>query len=424
MTFWDKLFHRYPAKDAPVLVSQAIVAILQEHRLLGEILLQLPRQFADHQDTVVSLHWVGDQLTLVINPNMFNRLRHDDAQLLLAHEALHVLWQHPLRYAGHPHPALVNVATDMAVNQYLPAPPPGTATLEQLRKLLRRRIPARLDSQEYLRILARTTVAERERLKKGGIQLEGARRGQLPVSGTQDDHRGWYQRSSQLASSQQVRIANLRRLLRHAWHQTPQHDRGLLPGEVRQALSPQRSSGSFDWRQVLTRQVGQIARGKEESHARFNRRQPLRMDLPGQVTYLTADLQIFIDNSGSMADATVSQVLTEITALTRRYRVKATAYSFDAKVYSPGHSLRSGRSLAWQRHGGGGTSFQAIFDFLDSHHVSRTGTLVVIITDGWGEKQLRDHRYHNVDWLLTTKTDQLSVIDHPGRVFELGRKTI
>lgn len=198
MAFWNKLFHRYPAEDAPALVSQTIIAILQEHRLLGEILLQLPRQFADHQGAVVGLHWVGDQLTLVINPNMFNRLRHDDAQLLLAHEALHVLWQHPLRYAGHPHPALVNVATDMAVNQYLPAPPPGTATLEQVQKLLRRRIPARLDSQDYLRILAKTSVAERERLKKGGIRLEGDRRGQrrLPErrmitgAGT-SDQRSW-----------------------------------------------------------------------------------------------------------------------------------------------------------------------------------------------------------------------------------------
>ncbi|MGN1279449.1 MAG: VWA-like domain-containing protein, partial [Limosilactobacillus sp.] len=369
MTFWNKLFYHRPTEDVPAMVSQAIVTVLQVHRLLGEILLQLPRHFDEHQEAAAGLHWAGDQLTLVINPNMFGKLRQDDAQLLLAHEALHVLWQHPLRYAGHPHPELVNVATDMAVNQYLPAPPPGTATLEQVRKILRRRIPARLDSQEYLRILARTTVAERERLKKAGIQLEGKQSGRLPASGGQDDHRGWYQHPSRPLGSQQVRVANLRRLLRHAWHQTPQHDRGLLPGDVRQALIPQHASGSFDWHRVLVQQVGQIARGKESSHARFNRRQPLRMDLPGQLTHLTADLQIFVDNSGSMDDAAVRRALTEIAALARQYRVAATVYAFDAKVYSPGYSLRSGHPVAWQRHGGGGTSFQAIFDFPAAHHV-------------------------------------------------------
>lgn len=421
MAFWNKIFHRHATASAPAMVSQVIVAVLQEHRLLGEILLQLPRQFDEHQGAVVGLHWRGDQLILVVNPVTFTKLRQDDAQLLLAHEALHVLWQHPLRYADHPHPQLVKVATDMAVNQYLPAAPPGTATLEQVRKLLRRRIPARLDSQDYLRILAATSVAERERLKKGGISLEGDYQGELPAAGEQDDHRGWTRDVTQPVGNQQVRIANLRRLLRHAWYQTPQHDRGLLPGEVRQELASRHSSSNFDWRQVLTRQVGQIARGKEPSHARFNRRQPLRMDLPGQVTHLTADLKIFVDNSGSMTDTEIGQALTEIMQLVRRYRVKATAYSFDAKVYSPGQPLRPGRPVNWVRHGGGGTSFQAIFDFLADHHVSRTGTLVVIITDGWGEKQLRDHRYLNVDWLLTTTGDQLSVTGRHGQVFELGR---
>lgn len=421
MAFWNKFFHHHSAVSAPAMVSQIIVAVLQKHRLLGEILLQLPRQFDEHQSAVVGLHWRGDQLTLVVNPKTFVELRQDDAQLLLAHEALHVLWQHPLRYANHPHPQLVKVATDMAVNQYLPAAPPGTATLEQVCKLLRRRIPARLDSQDYLRILARTSVTERERLQKGGIRLEDGQWGERPAAGEQDDHRGWNRSAAQLVGNQQIRISSLRQLLRHAWQQTPQHDRGLLPGEVRQAISPRRSPGSFDWRQVLTRQLGQVARGKEPSHARFNRRQPLRMDLPGQVTHPTAELKIFVDNSGSMTDTAISRALTEIIQLVRHYRIKATVYAFDAKVYLPGQSLHPGRPVNWERHGGGGTSFQAIFDFLAAHRVSRTGTLVVIITDGWGEKQLRSHGYRNVDWLLTTSSDQLSVAGQHGRVFELGR---
>lgn len=124
MAFWNKLFHYHqPVKAAPEMASQAVVGILATHRLLGEILLQLSRQFDDHQPGVVGLRWVGDRLALVINPTTFTQLRMDDARLLLAHEALHVLWQHPRRYADHPHPRLVKVATDMAVNQYLPAAP-------------------------------------------------------------------------------------------------------------------------------------------------------------------------------------------------------------------------------------------------------------------------------------------------------------
>lgn len=420
MAFWKKLLHHQPSA-AGATVSQAIVGLLQEHRLLGEILLQLPRQFDDQLAAVVEIRWQGNQLALAINPARFAQLRRDAGQLLLAHEALHVLWQHPIRYSHHPHPALVKVATDVAVNQYLPAAPPGTVTLEQLERLLRRRIPAHQDSQEYLKLLVRLNVEERERLKRGGIKLEGDRLGQLAARGEQDSHRGWSHQSSTTAENQQLRLANLRRILHHAWRQTPRRDRGLLPGEVRQALAVGQQQPQFDWRRILAHQVGQIARGKEASHARFNRRQPLRMDLAGQVTHLTADLRIFVDNSGSMTDQEISRALTEISQLVRRYQVKVTVYSFDAKVYSPGQRLRPGQRIVWQRRGGGGTSFQAIFDYLAMHHVSRTGTIVVIVTDGWGEEKLRDHRYRRVDWLLTTDEAQLSVVGQHGHVFEIKR---
>ena len=80
MAFWNKIFHRHATASAPAMVSQVIVAVLQEHRLLGEILLQLPRQFDEHQGAVVGLHWRGDQLILVVNPVTFTKLRQDDAQ--------------------------------------------------------------------------------------------------------------------------------------------------------------------------------------------------------------------------------------------------------------------------------------------------------------------------------------------------------
>ncbi|MFR0771761.1 MAG: VWA-like domain-containing protein [Limosilactobacillus pontis] len=128
----------------------------------------------------------------------------------------------------------------------------------------------------------------------------------------------------------------------------------------------------------------------------------------GSNAHLTADLRIFVDNSGSMTDQEISRALTEISWLVRRERVRMTVYSFDAKVYAPGQHLHPGRTTNWQRRGGGGTSFQAVFDYLAVHHVSRAGTIVVIITDGWGERRLRYHRYRNVDWLLTTAA-QLSV---------------
>lgn len=421
MGLFGRLFHhqKRQVSDAADQATQAVVRLLQHHRLLGEVLLQLPRSYDPDQVATAELAWQGEQLILKINPEQFRQLRTDDQQALLAHEALHVLWQHPLRYAQHPHPDMVKVATDVAVNQYLAAVPVGTATLAQLRRLLRKRVPARLDSQEYLTLLENTTVEERDRLKKGGLRLNGQGHGQQPAPGT-DGHQGWRTSAGQASQgNQQIRLANLRRILRRAWQRTPKRDRGVLPGELVQQLAGPRQPANFDWQMFLRHQVGKITRGKEKSRARFNRRQPLRMDLPGQIGHQTADLRIFVDNSGSMTDAEIRRALAEIQNLVARERPVVTVYSFDAKVYSPGQRLRSGQQIKWQRQGGGGTSFQAIFDYLRDHHVSRTGAVIVIITDGWGEENLRMHRYRNVDWLLTTTTGQLSVKQPCGHVFQL-----
>ncbi|WP_076460048.1 vWA domain-containing protein [Limosilactobacillus caccae] len=401
-------------------LTTAIVQVLQQNRLLGEVLLQLPRQLAPNLPSVMGLAWQDDRLVLMVNPTRLEKMRADELPDLLEHEALHVVWSHPLRYADYRHPQLARIATDVAVNQYLAQAPTGTVTLSQLQKLLRKKIPARLDSQDYLRLLENLTPQEQERLKQAGISLTAGKPGTAAKPGPHkptDTHRGWGAVTGK-NSNQTLRLAKLNQLLKHAWHETPQRDRGLLPGEMVHQLAQRQRPAQVDWQAILRRQVGLLARGQRESHARFNRRQPYRMDLPGKVTRLVTAVNVFVDNSGSVSDEELSTALATIEKLVRREHLPLTLYTFDAKVTAR-EQVRPGKAIAFQRHGGGGTSFQCIFDYLKQHQVSRSGTLTVIITDGWGEQTLRDYHYHNVCWLLSTAADQLSVKDAPGRVLEM-----
>lgn len=420
MGLFKKLFnHQSSADQAPQRVATVVTTILRTDRLLGEVLLQLPRHFDSHLQAVVALSWRDGHLYLEVNPQRIMEMRQDDARILLEHEALHVIWRHPARYADHPHPKMVRVATDVAVNQYLPKAPAGTATLSQLRRLLLKRIPAKLDSQDYLSLLERTTIDERERLRKGGIELEGKKQGTKVGRQQLETHAQW-RRGAGNTALKQGRLRQLQRMVKQAWAQTPHRDRGLLPGEIRQELTKlSRPTNSPDWRLILRQQLGQIAAGKEGSRARFNRRQPLRMDLPGEVTHLVANVLVFVDNSGSVTDQELALALGEVTHLAATYRAPVTVYSFDAKVYPKAQKLHPGGHLAAKRTGGGGTRFQSIFDYLHAHHLPHQGTVIIIITDGWGETTLRDFHYRNVFWLLTTAVDQLSVPVNRRRVFKL-----
>ena len=402
-------------------IREAIIIILQKQRLFGEVLLQLPRENDLQLPAMMGLRWEDNRLVLVINPEKLANVRNDELQSLLEHEALHLIWMHPLRYASYPHQDLVQIATDVAVNQYLTEPPQGTVTLSQLEKALRQKLMPKLDSQDYLNILEQLPAEQQEKLHQPGLKLNGGKQEENATADEvkiADTHNGWQEsKTSQQISNQVVRLANIKQILNRSWRQTPQRDRGLLPGNVRSQLQKVQKTKIVDWRQVFRHQFGLIARGQVNSHARFNRRQPLRMDLPGKVTRLDPAIDIFVDNSGSVTDQEIVQTLTTLEKMLKKTKLTANVYSFDARVTTK-QKLHDGKKLDFRRTGGGGTSFQCIFDYLHQHHLTKRNR-IIIITDGWGEERINDYHYQNVYWLMMTKANQLSVKEPPGRVLEM-----
>lgn len=426
MTFHDFLTsfqHQSRAKSNEQLVEQrvtaAIVDILQTHRLLGEVLLQIPREFKSTEQAIVTLGWHENDLRLLFNPAALTSARSDELRAFLEHEALHIVWLHPYRYATYLHPDLAQLATDMAVNQYLATPPRGTATLSQVQRVLRRKIAPGRDSKDYLDLLEKLPVDQQEKLRQAGLRLNGHRRGEAENDALQrlKSHHSWQSIDQQQGKvgNQIIRLAKLKRILQQAWSRTPQRDRGLLPGGIEAPLGTVQSARIVDWRRVLRQQIGLLAHGQQDSPARFNRRQPLRMDLPGKITRLVPAIDIFVDNSGSVSDQELGQALATIKKMLQKTHLSAMIYSFDAQVTARTR-FKGRNSLPAVRHGGGGTKFQCIFDYLRQHHVAQNGQLTIIITDGWGEEQVDFYRYHNVCWLLLTTVDQLSVKNPPGQV--------
>lgn len=420
---FNRFRHGQSDNNVNQLLTSAIVCVLQERRLSGEILLQLLRKEDPQLPAVMGLAWQNNELILTFNPSRLAHLRSDELKTLLEHEALHIIWEHPLRYADYPHQGLVEIATDVAVNQFLAEPPQGTMTLGNLQRLLRRKIVPQQDSQEYLELLEKLPIEQQEKLYQDGFKLKEGQRGKASAEGRHrplGSHTGWKNTESgtRQLSNQLVRIANLKKILKQAYKLTPQRDRGLLPGEVKEQLDNVEVTKTVNWQRILQQQFGMIMRGQQESYARFNRRQPLRMDLPGTVTRLTPAVDIFVDNSGSVRDDELGQTLAIIQKMLQQSQLAATVYSFDAKVTSQ-KDIRPGQRISFVRHGGGGTSFQCIFDYLRQHHVARQGRITIIITDGWGEREINNYHYQNVYWLMMTKVDQLSVANPPGQVFEM-----
>lgn len=407
-------------------MTQAIIQVLQSQRILGEILLQVPRKIDQEQDAILGLSWRKNQLEIRIAPTLLAELRSDEVVVLLEHEALHLLWQHPLRYADSPAPALVQIATDIAVNQYLPEAPRKTMTLEKLERQLQRRVPPYQDSSNYLHLLLSLSDQEKQKLRTTGRNSISTDPAVKAANLRQETHQGWQLGKSQLLpGNQQLRLAQIKKILHQAWTNTPKKDRGLLPGDVVTMLDTPSQKDQFNWQQVISYQFGTIAAGREEVAYRFNRRQPWRMELPGTVSRLVPRILTFVDNSGSVTDDELEGMLSQLSRLASNEQLPLEIYSFDAQVHlEKRQKLINGSRVTFRRVGGGGTSFQCIFDFLHNQRVNPTSSQVIIMTDGWGEESINSYNFHHVDWLLTGAVTDLSVKHPVGRVLNLGKRII
>ena len=143
------------------------------------------------------------------------------------------------------------------------------------------------------------------------------------------------------------------------------------------------------------------------------------MDLPGQIVRTWQRVAVFVDESGSMGNQEISYLLGQMATLLAVYPAQVTVYPFDTVVDEARGFRLEKRPQRLLRTGGGGTRFQAVFDSLPRLLAGQAQSLVVILTDGYGEEHVRPTLPVTVVWLLTSPVAEFSVTHAPGTVVSL-----
>ncbi|WP_294974454.1 VWA-like domain-containing protein [uncultured Leuconostoc sp.] len=374
------------------LIVDGIKTLLDESPLYGNIVMNLAREKDRNLDHALALKWHNHRWFLVINPDILTYLftNHNQIALALAHEALHVIWQHPLRYAKKQQDSLIDLGTDLAVNQYLPdqlGDLPGALTLQTIFEMYGKMLPANEDSEVYISRLSEFVD-------------------QIPSHGNNklDSHSDWSSAEDALDEAK----AALDMVLKKATEDAKRSGRGQLSPIVRQhideVIAPKRN-----WRALIRTGLSQQPNKRRESRARFNRRQAYRLDLAGEISVFNTQLVVFIDNSASISDQQVGMMLANVLELTKQFDASVRVFSFDTQVYE------IKKIKEWVRHTGGGTTFQSIFNALSDKKFNPKQTIVVILTDGDGEKNELQTSFKQVYWLLP-KDKKLSISQPFGKV--------
>ena len=100
---------------------------------------------------------------------------------------------------------------------------------------------------------------------------------------------------------------------------------------------------------------------------------------------IVRDILFMIDTSGSMSDEEITQAYSEIKGAIDQFggRLEGWLGFFDAEVVPPKPFADEDEFKVIRPEGGGGTSFDVIFDYVRSEMDDREIASIIIMTDGW-----------------------------------------
>ena len=179
---------------------------------------------------------------------------------------------------------------------------------------------------------------------------------------------------------------------------------GSLPSGI-ERLVQNLTAPKMDWRSLITMKIPSLAKN-DYSYQRPNKKyQYSGIVMPGLQREESIDVCVSIDTSGSISQQQLEEVLSEVVGLMDMYaEFTIKIWQFDTQVYGYETFTKdtAGDLMQYRIKGGGGTSFQANWDFMKEEGIDPK--LFIMFTDGesydgWGEENYQE----DMIWIINNK---------------------
>ena len=361
-----------------VKLAAARTRLILDKPFLGALALRLPMVAADPAWCPTTS---TDARSFYYNPEYIAALSMEQAQFVLANQALHCALLHFAR-RGHRNLFRWNIACDHAINPLLVKdgllPPPGTVVLDSFAGMTAEEIYPSIaennsdEPMEQPKHDGDGSGDKKEESDSGDAPDEDASGGEAaygagppkPLTAAEQDS---------LATQWQQRLAG-------AAQQAQQAGKlgGLLGRMVGELMQPK-----LPWRLLLARYLTQYARD-DYSYMRPSRREG-EMILPS-LRSSQADMMVVLDTSGSVSAAEIDEFISEINAIKGQMRARVLLHACDSELaidgpwlFEPWDEFKVPEKIA----GGGGTDFRPVFDWITQQ--VREPDLLLYFTDAMGE---------------------------------------
>ncbi len=367
-----------PMTPTELRLQKARTALLLDHPFFGSLLFRLKGRECRSIATMAT-----DGVSLFYNPTFVETLTSATLCGVLAHEVMHPALHHHVRRSGR-HPKQWNEACDYAINPLLVddglSLPGGVLVKDRFRGMSAEQIynllyadsagsPGRLGKDSSSRATTDASSPDLEDcldqcsapVSDGGIgQVIDAPSGENTLS-AEEQAREW-----SIAISQSTSFAK---------------QAGKVPSGMARALEGA-SKASVDWREMLRRLWSETVPA-DYSWARPNRRHIWAgLYLPGVTREGIGEIAIAIDCSGSVNARQLGLFEAEVCSILDGQRPERVHVLYFDSVVQKVDTYEAGEQVRISPIGGGGTSFESCFEWLDEHGIAPQ--TLVFLTDLYG----------------------------------------
>ena len=325
------------------------------------------------------------------NKDFINKLSTKKLEFLFAHEICHAVFDHFGRL-GSRSPQLANIAQDYAVNQILVDERIGEKITEvqicydpKYRGLAWEEIYDQLMEQAEKIPMEQLLKQLGDLLDEHIKEEEGAGSGKDKTKDGKDK-----------PSLSKEEAEKLRQEIKEAMIQSAAAaGAGKTPAGIMRMIKSM-TEPKMDWRQLVQQEIQSIVRN-DYSFQRVNRKSMHSgAILPGMKEATTIDVAIAIDMSGSIGEEDATVFLSEIKGIMDQYvDFKINLWCFDTAIYNHQEITHdnSDELLSYQPEGGGGTDFEANWEYMKDIGVQPRK--FIMFTDGypcggWGDEDYCD----------------------------------
>ena len=334
------------------------------------------------------------------NSRFIDMLKPKEVEFLFGHEVLHCVYDHFGR-RGDRDPMLFNVANDYAVNCDLKKHRVGEFITS---------VPCLYDSK-YEGMSSEEIYDDLyENAEKINISdlidkllddhLDGEGDSDSDDDGDEKDGKGKKPKMS-AEERQQIRDEIKEAVLSAA---AASDGAGNLPAGVKRLIQDM-TAPKMNWRELLRMQLESTIKS-DFTWMRASRR-GWHMDavMPGMKNDELIDIAIGIDASGSIDERMLRDFLSETQGIMDQFQsYKIHIFTFDTRVYNPAqyNSDNLDTICDYEVKGGGGTDFDAIFDYLKEERIEPKR--LVVFTDGYPFGSWGDENYADTVWIIHGNT--------------------